>query len=126
MALDDLFPIGESLELLGLAELEDGDILLSEEGALFVQSEHEERREIMRRALLRSVPLIRTIRTVLDERPNHSAEADRFRRELEACMSPSYAQQTLRTAIDWSRYAELFDFDEEADLLKLDEDELNG
>lgn len=123
MALDDLFPIGESLQLLGLAELEDGDILLTAEGQMFVQSDHDVRRETMRGALLHSIPLIRAIRTVLDERPNHTASADRFRRDLESCMSPSYAQQTLQTAVNWARYAELFDFDEEADQFKLDDDE---
>jgi NitT/TauT family transport system ATP-binding protein len=121
MALDDLFPLCESLELLQLAELEDGDILLTSEGARFVQAELDERKEIMRAALLHYVPLVRAIRAVLDERPNHSADADRFRSELEDTMSPDYAQQTLHTAINWARYAELFDFDEEADQFELEE-----
>lgn len=115
MALDDLFPIGESLHLLGLAELEDGDIMLTEDGMRFADAEHEQRQDIMRSAMLHSIPLIRNIRTVLDERPAHTADAERFRKELEACMSASYAQQTLQTAINWARYAELFDFDEEDD-----------
>ncbi|GAJ29405.1 ABC transporter ATP-binding protein [Acidomonas methanolica] len=124
MALDDLFPIGESLQLLGFAELEDGDILLTEDGGHFVEAEHEQRRESMRTALLHAIPLIRMIRTVLDERPTHAVSTDRFRKELEACMSPAYAQQTLQTAVNWARYAELFDFDEEADQFLLDEDEI--
>lgn len=124
MALDDLFPLGESLQLLTLAELEDGDILLTDDGLRFVQSEQDERKEIMRAALLHSIPLIRNIRAVLDERPNHIVGAERFRQELETCMSPGYAQQTLQTAINWSRYAELFDFDEEADQFSLDDESL--
>ncbi|AOX16993.1 ABC transporter ATP-binding protein [Kozakia baliensis] len=126
MALDDLFPIGESLQLLELAELEDGDILLTEEGARFVHAEQDERKEIMRTAFLHDIPLIRAIRAVLDERPNHIAGAERFRDELENCMSPNYAQQTLQTAINWARYAELFDFDEEADQFLLDDEASGG
>lgn len=124
MALDDLFPLGESLQLLELAELEDGDILMTEAGQRFVLGDQDERREIMRAALLHHIPLIRSIRTVLDERPGHRTGADRFREELEATMSPGYAEQTLMTATNWARYTELFDFDEEADQFMLDHEAL--
>ncbi|GBQ15355.1 nitrate/sulfonate/bicarbonate transporter ATP-binding protein [Swaminathania salitolerans LMG 21291] len=120
MALDDLFPLGESLQLLGLAELEDGDILMTETGTRFVLADQDERREIMRTALLHHIPLIRSIRAVLDERSGHRTGAGRFRHELEESMSPDYAEQTLMTAINWARYTELFDFDEEADQFMLD------
>lgn len=127
LELDDLFPLGESLQLLGFAELEDGDILLTPEGMRFVQSEHDERKQILSHSLLRNIPMVRSIRSVLDERPNHRASAERFRDELEDSMSPDYAKQTLQTLIGWARYAELFDFDEEADQLFLDDrDRSNG
>ncbi|MBB2175766.1 ABC transporter ATP-binding protein [Gluconacetobacter johannae] len=122
LELDDLFPLGESLQLLEFAELEDGDIILTQEGARFVQSTHDERKHILWHSLLHNIPLVRTIRAVLDERPNHRASAERFRDELEDSMSPDYAKQTLQTLIGWARYAELFDFDEEADQLFLDEE----
>ncbi|MBB2202414.1 ABC transporter ATP-binding protein [Gluconacetobacter tumulisoli] len=122
LELDDLFPLGESLQLLEFAELEDGDIILTQEGARFVQSAHDERKHILWHSLLHNIPLVRTIRSVLDERPNHRASAERFRDELEDSMSPDYAKQTLQTLIGWARYAELFDFDEEADQLFLDEE----
>ncbi|EFG85059.1 nitrate/sulfonate/bicarbonate ABC transporter ATP-binding protein [Novacetimonas hansenii] len=127
LELDDLFPLGESLQLLGFAELEDGDILLTPQGMRFVQSEHDERKQILSHSLLRNIPMVRSIRSVLDERPNHRASAERFRDELEDGMSPDYAKQTLQTLIGWARYAELFDFDEEADQLFLDDrDRGNG
>ena len=123
LELDDLFPLGESLELLGLAELEDGDIFLTDEGVHFVLSDHEERKAIMGYALIHNVPLIKTIRAVLDERPSHSADATRFLSELEAGMSPDYARQTLHTLIGWTRFAELFDYDEESNRFYTDEKE---
>ncbi|GAB3593165.1 ABC transporter ATP-binding protein [Acetobacter peroxydans] len=115
LELDDLFPLGESLELLALAELEDGDILLTNEGVHFVLSDLEERKAIMGHALRHYVPLVKTICSTLDERPSHAVKAERFRDELEACMSPDYARQTLQTIIGWARFAELFDYDEESD-----------
>ncbi|AZV39957.1 nitrate ABC transporter ATP-binding protein [Komagataeibacter xylinus] len=125
LELDDLFPLGESLQLLGFAELEDGDILLTPEGMRFVQSEHDIRKHILWQSMLHNIPMVRTIRAVLDERPNHRASAERFRDELEDSMSPNYARQTLQTLIGWARYAELFDFDEEADQLFLDDDPMD-
>ncbi|GBD55705.1 ABC transporter ATP-binding protein [Gluconobacter wancherniae] len=123
MTLDNLLPLGESLELLQFAELEDGDILLTADGMEFVAGDADARRDIMRTALLHYIPLLRSIRGVLDERSSHLVDASRFRRELEESMSPDYARQTLTTAIGWARYAELFDYDEESDRFSLDDEE---
>ena len=123
MTLDDLLSLGESLQLLELAELEDGDILLTDEGRLFVEGDADARRDIMRTALLHYLPLLRAIRSTLDERSNHVVDANRFRKALEESMSPDYAQQTLTTAIGWARYAELFDYDEESDRFHLETEE---
>lgn len=122
LELDDLFPLGESLELLALAELEDGDILLTNEGVHFVLSDLDERKAIMGHALRHHVPLVKMICALLDERPTHNVKAERFRDELEASMSPDYARQTLQTIIGWTRFAELFDYDEESDRFFLPDD----
>jgi len=123
LELDDLFPLGESLQLLEFAELEDGDILLTAEGTRFVNADIDERKAILRHSLLQNVPLFKIIRAALDERGNHRVTAKRFRETLEESMSPDYAHQTLSTATGWARYAELFDFDEEADQFFLDIEE---
>lgn len=123
MTLDDLFPLGETLQRLDLAELEDGDLLLTATGDTFVHGDADARRDIMRAALLRGVPLLRAIRSALDERPNQGVDAERFRRKLEEDMSKNNARQTLNTAISWGRYANLFGYDEEADRFLLSEAE---
>lgn len=125
MTVDNLFPICETLHLLGLAELEDGDLLITEVGSRFAVAEHDERREIIRGALLHQIPLIRNIRAVLDEHASHRSGAHRFREELTETMSPSYAEQTLTTATNWARYTELFDFDEETDQFMLNHEAPN-
>lgn len=123
MTLDDLFPLGETLQLLDFADLEDGDIFLTNTGQTFVEGDADARRDIMRGALLHSVPLLKLIRGTLDERANHYIDADYFRRKLENSMSASYAKQTLSTAISWARYACLFSYDEETDRFLLEDDE---
>jgi NitT/TauT family transport system ATP-binding protein len=121
--VDELLPLGETLQLLYFAVLEEGDIALSEDGRKFVAADTEERKEIFAAALRAHVPIIMMIRQVLDQRWNHRASAERFRDELEDYMSPDYAEDTLRAAIAWGRYAELFSYDEEAGQFSLEEPE---
>ena len=123
LELDDLLPLGEALQLLGLGVLEEGDLRLTDRGRQFVEAETDARKAIFAEALKANVPLVATIRRVLDERPAHRAAAVRFRDELEDFMSPDYADDTLGTAIAWGRYAELYSYDEEADQFFLDEAE---
>jgi NitT/TauT family transport system ATP-binding protein len=119
--VDDLLPLGETLQLLRFAVLEEGDILLTDLGGSFVDADTDERKRIFAEALRQHVPLVNMIRQVLDERWNHRASAVRFRDELEDHMSPDYAEDTLRTVIAWGRYAELFSYDEEAEQFSLED-----
>ena len=118
---DELLPLGETLQLLHFAVLEEGDITLTEEGRRFVAADTEERKRLFAATLMAHVPLVRMIRQVLEERWNHRASAVRFRDELEDHMSPDYAEDTLRTVIAWGRFAELFSYDEEAEQFSLEE-----
>ena len=119
--VDDLLPLGETLQLLHFAVLEEGDIFLTDKGRAFVQADVDGRRALFAEALRSHVPLANMIRQVLEERWNHRASAVRFRDELEDHMSPDYAADTLRTVIGWGRYAELFSYDEEAEQFSLDD-----
>ena len=123
LELDDLLPMGDALQLLGLGVLEEGDLRLTDRGRQYAEADIDDRKAIFAAALKANVPLAATIRRVLDERPAHRAAAVRFRDELEDFMSPDYADATLRAAIAWGRYAELYGYDEEADQFFLDEGE---
>jgi NitT/TauT family transport system ATP-binding protein len=118
---DELLPLGETLQLLHFAVLEEGDIYLTEAGRRFAASDTEERKRLFAAALHAHVPLVRMIRQVLDERWNHRASAVRFRDELEDHMSPDYAEDTLRTVIAWGRFAELLSYDEDAEQFSLED-----
>jgi NitT/TauT family transport system ATP-binding protein len=120
---DELLPLGETLGLLGFAVLEEGDLILTETGRRFADADTEERKKIFAEQLHTHVPLIVAIRQVIDQRPNHRASAVRFRDELEDHMSPEYAEETLRTVIAWGRYAEIFEYDEEAQQFGLEEED---
>ena len=119
--VDDLLPLGETLQLFRFAVLEEGDILLTDLGRSFVEGDTDERKRIFAEGLRQHVPLVNMIRQVLDERWNHRCSAVRFRDELEDHMSADYAADTLRTVIGWGRYAELFSYDEEAEQFSLED-----
>jgi NitT/TauT family transport system ATP-binding protein len=114
LEVDDLFPIGETLQLLKLVEFADADIKLTALGKRFVDMDVDQRKKLIGEQMLANIPLAAHIKRVLDERPSHRAPATRFREELEDFMSEDYAERTLRTIITLGRYGELFAYDENA------------
>jgi len=120
MEIDDLFPVAETLHLLRLADLAEGDIRLTEPGQRFVGLGPDERKTLFAQHLLAHVPLAGHIRRVLDERESHRAPASRFRDELEDHMSEQFADQTLRAVTGWARFGEVFAYDENTGVFSLD------
>ena len=66
------------------------------------------------------MPLARHIRQVLDEKSDHRVHEHVFLDELEHYLSKQAAIETLKVAIDWGRYAELFAFDATSGTLSLE------
>jgi NitT/TauT family transport system ATP-binding protein len=114
MEIDELFPVAETLQMLRFAELEGGDLKLTEAGLGFYNAAQDERKRIFARQLLTYVPLAAHIRRVLDERTSHVARKSRFIDELEDFMAEDAAEQTLRAIVGWGRYAEVFAYEDES------------
>lgn len=120
MNIDDLFPILETLEILGFAKVSAGDIQLSELGRQFYEADLQERKQLFAQRLLEKVPLARYIRKVLDEKAGHRVSEERFLSKLEDYLSDKEAERVLRTMIDWGRYAEIFAYDFNTGILSLE------
>ena len=120
MEVDDLFPVAETLQMLRFAEIEGGDIRLTDVGRQFADAAIDDRKRLFQRQLLAHVPIAALIRRVLDERPSHRAPYTRFSSELEDYMSEDYAEETLEAVIQWGRYAELYEYDSGEHLLTRD------
>jgi NitT/TauT family transport system ATP-binding protein len=121
LEVDDLFPIAEVLQYLGFAEIREGDIRLSADARSFAELDPQSRKTMFAQHLLASVPLAQHIRHVLDERPGHRAPRVRFEQELEDYLSDSAAEETLDTVIDWGRYAEIFAYEDQAEMFSLED-----
>ena len=99
---DELFPVADALQMLHLAEIEGGDIKLTDVGRQYVEAGTDDRKKIFQRQLLAYVPLAAHIRRVLQERSNHVAPKSRFFDELEDHMSTEDAEETLRSVTAWA------------------------
>ncbi len=109
--LDDLFPIVEAAQLLGYLKVEEGDVAITDSGRLFADSEILKQKELFRDAALEHILLLRQITRALDTKSDHTVPEDFFLDMLDEQFSQEETQRQLETAINWGRYAELFDFD---------------
>jgi NitT/TauT family transport system ATP-binding protein len=120
LEVDELFPVADALQLLRLAEIEGGDIKLTDTGKQFAELGTDDRKRLFQRQLLSYVPLAAHVRHVLQERANHTAPKSRFFDELEDYMSAEDAELTLRAVIGWGRYAEVFAYDDDSGTFSLE------
>src|SRR5258708_2000058 len=119
MEVDDLSPVAETLQMLRLAEIEKGDIRLTDVGKEFAGATLDDRKKLFQHQLLTYVPLAAHIRRVLQERANHIAPRSRFLDELEDHMTTDAAEQTLRAVVAWARFAEAFAYDDDSQTFSL-------
>ncbi|WP_173380725.1 AAA-associated domain-containing protein, partial [Nitrolancea hollandica] len=112
MEADDLLPLAEATELLGFADVQEGDVLLTGAGQQFAGAGVLEQKALFRRGALSRVSLIRQITADLQAGHDHLPE-DRILETLEQHFSPEEAKRQLDTAIDWGRYAELFAYEDD-------------
>ena len=109
--IDDLLPIVDAAVLLGFLRLEEGDVFVTPAGREFAESEILKQKEVFRQAALDHVLLLRQITRALDNKSDHTVPEEFFLDMLDEQFSEEEGQRQLETAINWGRYAELFDFD---------------
>jgi NitT/TauT family transport system ATP-binding protein len=123
LEVDDLLPIVDAATLLAFARVEQADAILTAEGRAFVDASILDRKALFRRTLEARPTLVMEIHTALVAKKSHRISESFFLDILERRFSRSEARRQLETAIDWSRYAELFGFEDDTDELFLDTSE---
>jgi len=122
LELDDLLPLVEATDLLGLADTVEGDLVLTEEGKRFADAGVLEEKQIFREQALAHVSILRKIVQALQAAPRHVLPEEHFLQLLETHFGEEEAQAQLETAINWGRYAELFTFQEDRGMFQLEEE----
>ena len=113
LELDDLVPLIDAAELLRLIEVHEGDYELTELGRRMADAEEKERKALFRERV-RDVPLLHLIATRLAESENGQVPREAIRDAIKGHFSRKRSERQIDTAIDWGRYAELFDYDADA------------
>ena len=113
LELDDLVPLVEAAGLLGLVEVQAGDYELTEPGRRMADAEEKERKALFRERVM-NVPLLQQIVTRLRDSETRQVPREEIRRGMHGRFSRKRAERQIDTAIDWGRYAELFDYDADA------------
>ena len=109
--IDDLLPIVDAAHLLGFLTIEEGDAAITPSGEEFANSEILRQKELFRTAAVEHVLLLRQICRALETKSDHTVPEDFFMDMLDEQFSEEESQRQVETAVNWGRYAELFDYD---------------
>jgi NitT/TauT family transport system ATP-binding protein len=111
LEVDDLLPIVDAAALLGFLQVEHGDAIITNSGREFAAADIQQRKRMFREALLERVPLFQQMASALHAKADGTLPSEFFHDLLDEHFSEDEAQRQLDTAIQWGRYAELFDYD---------------
>ncbi|UMO99946.1 nitrate/sulfonate/bicarbonate ABC transporter ATP-binding protein [Amycolatopsis sp. EV170708-02-1] len=118
--VDDLLPLVDAAALLDLLFVAGADLNLTPIGEAFTTADIQQSKKIFAEQARHRAPLVRTIHRGLAAGADGTLRAGFFLDLLRRGFSAEDAQRQLDTAIDWGRYAELFDYDTDTDQLTLD------
>ena len=114
MDVEDLLPIVEAGDLLGFVTLKEGDAEITPTGRAFAEADIQARKRIFREAALERVTILRQIDSVLRQKLDHSIPEEFFHDIVDEHFSQDEVRRQLDTAMNWGRYAEIFDYDRES------------
>ncbi|MGB9236184.1 MAG: nitrate/sulfonate/bicarbonate ABC transporter ATP-binding protein, partial [Terriglobales bacterium] len=121
MDAEDLLPIVEACVLLGFATLKEGDVEIAPDGSRFAEADILSRKTLFRQAALGHVMILQQIDSILHAKTDHSISEEFFYDILDEHFSQDEVERQFETAMNWGRYAEIFDFDRESHRLVLAE-----
>jgi NitT/TauT family transport system ATP-binding protein len=121
MDVEDLLPIVEASVLLGFAALNEGEVTITPQGVGFADADIQARKVLFREAVVKNVMVLQQIESVLKAKTDHSIPVEFFHDILDEHFSQDEVERQLDTAMNWGRYAELFDYDSETGRLMLAE-----
>jgi NitT/TauT family transport system ATP-binding protein len=121
MDVEDLLPILEACVLLGFALLKEGDVQTTPAGIIFADADIQQRKVLFRQAALVHVTILKQIESVLKRKSDHSISDEFFHDILDEYFAEDEVTRQFETAMNWGRYAEIFDYDREQGKLTLTE-----
>jgi NitT/TauT family transport system ATP-binding protein len=119
LEVDDLLPILDAAVLLGFAQLAAGHVSVTPSGQAFAEADILRSKELFRQQVLARAPLVATIAETLRQKKDGTMRAGFFLDLLDEHYPEEEAERQFGTAVDWGRYAELFEYDADTQRLRL-------
>ena len=126
LEVDDLLPILDAATLLGFATVHEGDVRITEKGALSRRRTYPRERYCSAKRCWRTFRCCSRFRSTLEKKSNHTMPVEFFRDLLDERFAQVEVEQQIETALNWGRYAELFTYDAEDDTVHLHSPEHHG
>jgi NitT/TauT family transport system ATP-binding protein len=114
MDVEDLLPIIEACVLLGFARLKEGEVQISSQGVMFADADIQQRKVLFRQASLENVTILKQIDSILKRKSDHSISDEFFHDILDEHFADDEVHRQFDTAMNWGRYAEIFDYDRDS------------
>jgi NitT/TauT family transport system ATP-binding protein len=121
LEVDALLPTVDTAVLLGMLRVEEGDAVITPLGQEFAAANIQTRKTIFRKAALANVPLLRQMEQALKAKSNRTLSDEFFHDLLDEHFGEDESRRQLETAIQWGRYAEIFEYDAATGKLTLTE-----
>ncbi|MBP2643207.1 MAG: ssuB [Firmicutes bacterium] len=111
MDIEDFLPIVETASLLQFAKVVEGDIELTSAGVEFAQASVIERKELFKTQLIANVPFVSQMLTIIQSKSNQRMNIEFFEEIIRRSVGEDVATQQIETLLNWGRYAEIFEYD---------------
>jgi NitT/TauT family transport system ATP-binding protein len=105
--------------MLDYATVHEGDVEITPTGRAFAEADILTRKILFRDAALKNVTLLRFMDTTLRSKSDHTIPDEFFHDVLDEHFSEKETVRQMETALNWGRYAEIFDYDSDTGRLHL-------
>ena len=116
---DYLLRLTEAAELLGFSIIAQGDIALTPLGETFAEASVLARKSIFG-VRIRRLPVFQWLIAQLKEREDNRLSVDTLREALGRDVLPEEVDPQLNIIVDWGRYAEIFAYDDNTEMIYLE------
>ncbi len=116
----ELLSVVKAAEMLNLVNTPGSTVVLEEFGKRTMELPMNEKKRTIREKI-RRLPLFHAIETLLRRQEPQSLPKDILLEELVMWLPDENPETTFKTIVNWGRYAELFAYDADEELLSLDQ-----
>lgn len=118
--MDDFYDLMEAMQILHLAKISRGDLMLTDAGRSFAQADLHEGKVIFASLLFEWVPVMTYIVELIAKSEKKRIDEQEVLSVLADSLSESEAERVFKVIVSWGRFAEIFAYNIESRYLSLE------